>query len=63
MVMEPISRYKRNDLRNWASLEESVQDFVEDFKYLEGCHIKGLHTSQESLRDITSNMDKKSNSE
>lgn len=63
MVMEPKSCSMRNDSRNWAPLEECVQNIVEDFKYLEGCHVKGLHTSQESLRDITSIMDKKPNSE
>ena len=48
---------RRNDLRNWAPLENGVQDIVGDFKYLEGCHIKGLDPVYETLWGITSFMD------
>lgn len=40
MVMEPKSHSITNDPRNWASVEESVQDMIEDFRYLESCYVR-----------------------
>lgn len=57
MVMEPQLYCMKNNSRNCGSLKEYVQDMVEDFKYLEGCHIEGLDLSAKTPRDIASVMD------
>lgn len=57
MVMEPQLYCMKNNSRNCGSLKEYVQDMVEDFKYLEDCHIEGLDLSAKTPRDIASVMD------
>lgn len=54
--MGPKSCFMRNDSRNQASLEESVQDMVGNFKYLEGYHITELDLSRETPTGIISIM-------